>query len=104
MTDDDYDLRAATAGGSAAASVPNGELLVRFAEAVLGTDSTALEKVRQELRDILGECALADVAATVASFNAVVKLEDSTGIPLEEYKEEATRDFRADLGIDALRT
>lgn len=104
MTDNDYDLRAATAGGADGAGVPNGELLVRFAEAVLGTDPVALAQVRQELRDTLGEAVLSDVAATVASFDAVVKLADGSGIPLEEYKEEATRDFRADLGIDALQT
>jgi len=104
VTDDDYDLHAATAGGADASGVPSGELLVRFVEAVLGTDPVALAQVRQELRDTLGEAVLSDAAATVASFDAVVKLADGSGIPLEEYKEEATRDFRADLGIDAFQT
>lgn len=44
-----------------------------------------------------------DAAATVASFNAVVKLADGTVIPLEDYKEGATRNLRADLGPDHLR-
>jgi hypothetical protein len=39
----------------------------------------------------------------VASFNAVVKIADGTGIPLEPAKEERTRDIRAALAIDAFR-
>jgi hypothetical protein len=36
----------------------------------------------------------------VASFNAVVKLADGTGIPLEDFKAEATRDLRAEFGLE----
>ena len=59
--------------------------------------------VRADLRGAIGEAALVDTCATVASFNAVVKLADGTGIPLEDAKEELTRDLRADLDIDAMR-
>jgi hypothetical protein len=104
VTDDDYDLTAVTNGDSAAASVPNGELLVRFAEAVLGDDAPTLAQVRQQLRDTMGEEVLGDVAATVASFNSVVILADGSGIPLEDYKEEATKDLREQLGLDRLHS
>ena len=33
------------------------------------------------------DAALVDACATLASFNAVVKIADGTGIPLEEAKE-----------------
>lgn len=51
----------------------------------------------------IGAAAFVDACATVASFNAVVRIADGTGIPLEDAKEERTRDLRASLGIDALR-
>lgn len=62
-----------------------------------------LEIARRDARAALGDAALVDLCATVASFSAVVKLADGTGIPLEAAKEERTRDFRAALGIEAFR-
>ena len=103
MTEDDYDLQAVNVGESAAASVPHGELLIRFTEAVLGTDDANLAEVRETVRATLGDAALSDVAATVASFNAVVKLADGSGIPLEDYKHEATSDIRAQLELDRFK-
>ena len=41
-----------------------------------------------------------DSAAVVAIFNAVVRIADATGIPLEAYKIPLTADLRAELGID----
>ena len=60
-------------------------------------------KVRARVIAELGGAAFVDTCATVASFNAVVKLADATGIPLEAAKEERTRDFRDRLGIEAFR-
>ncbi|MBT4489476.1 MAG: hypothetical protein HOC72_18185, partial [Rhodospirillaceae bacterium] len=48
--------------------------------------------------------AFVDACATVASFSAVVKIADGTGIPLEDYKEEATRDMREELSINDLQS
>jgi hypothetical protein len=48
--------------------------------------------------------ALVDAAAAIASFNAVVKVADGTGIPLEAAKEARTRDIRGTLAIDAFRS
>jgi hypothetical protein len=50
----------------------------------------------------LGAAALVDAAAVVASFNAVVKLADACGIPLEDFKAEATADLRAELQLEKL--
>jgi hypothetical protein len=83
--------------------VPHGALLTAFVDAALGSDPEILETVRQEVRTKLGDAAFVDVCATAASFNAVVKLADGTGIPLEEAKEARTRDFRASLGIEDFR-
>ena len=40
-------------------------------------------------------------ATVVATFNAVDRVADATGTPLESYKEEATADMRTALGLDA---
>jgi len=41
-----------------------------------------------------------DACATIASFSAVVKIADGAGIPLEDYKEEATREMRSEFAIN----
>jgi hypothetical protein len=83
----------AQAGGG----VPHGATLIRFAEAVVeGADAT---DARNAVRDALGVAALVDAAAVVALFNAIDRVADATGIPLEPAKAEATADFRPALGI-----
>jgi len=81
-------------------SVPHGQILVDLVEAVYSGDEAALVKARSAVRVQLGDAAFVDTCATIASFNAVVKIADGTGIPLEDNKEKATRDIREELSID----
>jgi hypothetical protein len=87
-------------GAAADARVPHAAELLEFGEAVLGPDVARQARARVALRAALGAAGLVDAAAIVASFNAVVKLADGTGIPLEDFKAEATRDLRAELGLE----
>ena len=50
----------------------------------------------------LGDVLSGDAAAIVASFNAVVKLADGSGIPLETQKSKLTSDIREQLGLERL--
>lgn len=74
-----------------------------FTEAVLA-NSEKQPELRQQIIDSLGTAAFVDVCATVASFNAVVKVADGTGIPLESEKEVRTREVREQLGLDDKKT
>ena len=85
--------------GEGDGGVPHGRLLVRFAEAVLGTDAAELARVRAEVLKTLGAAGLVDAAAVAALFNAIDRVADSTGIPLEDDKAADTADFRNALGI-----
>jgi hypothetical protein len=97
---ENYDLALLT-GAKGDGNVPHGALLVAFAEAVLGDDDERLAAVRTEIRAKLGDAALVDAAAIAATFNAIDRVADSTGIPIEDAKAAATADFRAVLGINA---
>ena len=81
--------------------IPDGARLIRFATAVLGDDPEELASARADIATAMGGAALTDTAAVAALFNAIDRVADSTGIPLEDAKAEATADFRADIGIDA---
>jgi hypothetical protein len=76
-------------------------LLVAFAEAVLGDDDRRLQEVQAAIRDRMGDPAFVDAAAIVATFNAIDRVADATGIPIEDNKAASTADFRAALGINA---
>jgi hypothetical protein len=98
-----YDLAAIVGSGHADGGVPHGGVLVEFVDAVLGRDEARLPALRDMVRSAVGDAGFVDVCATIASFNAVVKLADGTGIPLEDWKESRTRDIRHALSIDAFR-
>jgi hypothetical protein len=97
---ENYDLALLT-GVKGDGNVPYGALLVSFAEGVLGNDDERLTAIRSEIRAKLGDAALVDAAAIAATFNAIDRVADSTGIPIEDAKAATTADFRAALGINA---
>lgn len=83
--------------------MPHGAVLAAFVEAVLGADAAALATARRAVREAIGDAGFVDTCATIASFNAVVKLADGSGIPLEDWKAERTADIRSEFSIDAMR-
>jgi hypothetical protein len=99
-TGENYDLTVLTAGAGDG-NIRHGALLVAFADAVLGSDNTRLSAIRREIRTKMGDAALVDAAAITATFNAIDRVADCTGIQIEDAKAEATADLRSALGIDA---
>jgi hypothetical protein len=91
-------------GADGDGGVPHGSVLASFVDAVIGGDAAALAAARKVVKIAVGDAAFVDVCATVASFNAVVKIADGTGIPLEDAKEARTRDIREALDINAFQT
>ena len=100
FTGDRYDF-SVVMDGSGDGGVPDGKLLMDFGAAVVGGDSGTRAVQRGALRTRLGEAALVDAAGVAAIFNAVVRVADATGIPLEAAKAQASAGVRAEIGIDA---
>jgi hypothetical protein len=96
---EDYDLSLLT-GTKGDGNIPHGALLVGFADAVLGDDDERLKEIQADIRDQIGDAALVDAAAIAATFNAIDRVADATGIPIEDNKAASTADFRAELGIN----
>ena len=80
--------------------VSHGGLLVAFAEAVLGDDPDRISDCGQAVSRALGEAAMVDAAAVAAGFNAIDRVADATGIPIDEERVSSTASLRQDLGID----
>ncbi|MDG2333006.1 MAG: hypothetical protein P8Q97_02160 [Myxococcota bacterium] len=79
--------------------VPHGGLLIAFAEAAT-RGSEELAEVRGQLLAAAGEEALVQAAATVGSFNGLVRVADSIGIPLDEGTRVGSGEFRERLGLN----
>lgn len=99
----EYDLEAINGARPDDGAVPHASLLIDYAEACVAGDRAGIERTRGAVRDALGAAATVDAAGVVSVFEAVVRIADATGIPLEPYKEELSVGLRRDLGIDAYR-
>ncbi len=93
-----YTLDGVDGGGDS--GVPHGRALLDFAEAVVQGTDDEIDRARESLIAAVGEAGFVDAAGVVASFNAVVRIADATGIPVEDFKLEKTVEERAALGID----
>ena len=87
--------------GKAAASsgVAHADALVAFTEAVLGEDDAELTRARAEVLERVGPAGLVDAAAVVGNFQRMVRIADSTGIPLDAPLALASEDLRSELGL-----
>lgn len=97
---EEYDLESVNGTVQGDGGVAHGRLLVEFAEAVLGDDDQKLAGIRGGMAGELGSKALVDSAGVVALFNAIDRVADATGTPLEDVKAERSVDFRETLGIN----
>ena len=99
-TNTEIDIKALTSDDVSDSGVANGGLLVGFTEAVLGNVETQLDVARQRLRNQFGDEGLVDASAVIANYNALDRVADATGIPLEAVKEANTAELRVILGIN----
>ncbi len=98
QTGADYDLSGIAGDGDG--GIPHGRLLIEFAETVIGDDDARLTTARGRLLQTLGAAALVDEAGIVATFNAIDRVADATGTPIDEERIEISAGMRADLGIN----
>lgn len=80
--------------------VPQGTLLIAFADAVFSNDAERLPGARQAVVDALGPAAMVDAAAVAGDFQFAVRIADATGIPVDAPVQVMSEDTRAALGID----
>jgi hypothetical protein len=100
MSEDAVDLQAIGDGAAAAESgVAHAEALVAFAEALVHRDDAALARARDEVMEKIGPGGLVDTAAVASNFQRMVRIADSTGIPLDAPVNAMTGDIRGELEL-----
>ncbi len=95
-----YEFEAIIGSADAEASqVAGAGVLFDLADAYF-TDGGRLADARGAVQEALGPGALVDAAGVIAIFDAVVRIADATGIPLEDEKARISVDLRSELGLD----
>ena len=85
ITESDVNLQMINGDESATTGdVDHAAALMKFAEAVASRDEAALSSARSELLEQAGAEVLVDAAAVAGNFQRMVRIADSTGIPLDE--------------------
>lgn len=81
-------------------ALPNGEVLLAFADAVVGHDVNALNQARSDLVSAMGSGALVQAAAIAGNFSMNDTAANAIGIPMESMFLGDSEDYRAELGIN----
>lgn len=84
----------------ATSGVPHGEVLTAFADAAVRRDDDLPAK-REAVHEAVGDAGLIDACGIVANFQRMVRIADSTGIPLDAPAEMMSADLRGDIGVES---
>ena len=84
---------------AAASGVAHAEALVQLAGCMVGRDDAALTAARGRVLEEMGSEALVDAVAIASNFERMVRIADSTGIPLDAILGVMTEDVREELAL-----
>ena len=84
--------------------VPGGQELLRFATAIIGYDRIELDAARLDVAKAIGPAAVTAASAVAANFTKNDRIANGCGIPSEPMMLKATKDIRADLGLNEFRS
>lgn len=100
----DVDLSVLTANEIKAVSgVSHSDVLLAFADAIVAADDHALPHTRHGVLEAMGAEAVVDAAGVASNFERMVRIADSTGIPLDDRMARASQDVREELDLERFR-
>ena len=85
---------------AASSGVEHGQLLMAFAEAMVGEDDATLTHVRHAVIEMLSPEAMVDAAGVASNFERMVRIADATGIPLDARMEALSQEARDTLHLE----
>ena len=105
MTQSEVDIR--LVDGTAMASegdIAHARLLEAFATTIASREEKGLGEARDALAAAAGDEVVVDAAAVAANFQRMVRIADSTGIPLDEMTAVASVKIRRNLDLERFAT
>ena len=86
-----------------ASGVPQGDFLLRLTDAIAAQNQALLASLRHEGGERLGEPGLIDAMGVASGFNAITRVADATGIPLDGFMADRSAGVREAAGINQFR-
>ena len=83
---------------------PGGQELLRFATAIIGSDRAELDAARSDVSKTLSPAAVTAASAVAANFTKNDRIANGCGIPSEPMMLKASKDIRAQLGLNDFRS
>ena len=80
--------------------ISHGEFLTGLVEAAMTKDEQRLSRLREHGVEIMGAGALVDAIAVASSFNAITRIADAIGIPLDDRMATGSVEVREVVGIN----
>ena len=85
---------------AASSGVEHGNLLIAFAEAMVGDDDTTLTHARHAVIEGFSPEAMVDAAGVASNFERMVRIADATGIQLDERMAVLSQEVRDALQLE----
>jgi hypothetical protein len=95
----DIDLQIVNGDGSGTSAVTHSTQLMQFAEAVATRDPDAIARTREALLAVAGNDVVVDAAAVAGNFQRMVRIADSTGIPVDARMNALSGSIQQDLDL-----
>ena len=97
----EVNLNVVTDGNASARDslISDSEVLVDFAEAIVGRNPAEIEASRNALIEQTSDQAMIEAAGVASNFQRMVRIADATGIPLGGF-EEMSVEIRSELDLD----
>ena len=85
---------------AASSGVTHGDLLIAFAEAIVGDDDAIVTQARHAIIEGLSPEAMVDAAGMASNFERMVRIADATGIQLDERMAALSQEVRDTLHLE----
>ncbi len=79
-------------------------MLIAFADAIVDADDHTLQHTRHGVLEAIGPEAMVDAAGVASNFERMVRIADSTGIPLDDRMAKASQNVREELELERFQT
>ena len=99
LSGDATNLDSVIGGSGVASGIAGGDVLTAYAEAALGDDEAEIAMSRSAVQSELGDAAVVDAAAVIANFQRMVRIADSTGIPIDARNAALSVGVRRELDL-----
>lgn len=82
------------------AGIPHSQVLRKLTEATIEMRWDDVASLRREAIGAIGRQSTVDALAVTSGFNGITRVADATGIPIDSYEDDVSRELRSSIGID----